>query len=101
MGRMSTFTESDVAALAEVACIRLSEEELKVFAEDLENITKIMADIRQIAESDLDPTYHPTSLTNVFRADVVTETLDREALLEAAPDPLDGQFVVPRMLEEN
>lgn len=98
---MSTFTKSDVAKLAEVACISLSDEELSVFAQDLENITKTMADIHVVAESDLTPTNHPMPLVNVTREDLVTETLDREELLEVAPDALDGQFVVPRMLEEN
>ena len=101
MGCMSTFTESDVAGLADVACISLSDEELSLFAQDLENIVKTMSDIHAVAESDLEPTNHPIPLVNVTREDVVTETLDREELLAVAPDALDGQFVVPRMLEEN
>lgn len=98
---MSTFTESDVANLAQVACISLTEEELRGFAEDLQNITRTMRDLREMDMEDVIPTYHPVPLVNVVREDRVTGTLNRDELLAAAPEEQDGQFMVPRILGED
>jgi aspartyl-tRNA(Asn)/glutamyl-tRNA(Gln) amidotransferase subunit C len=39
-------------------------------------------------------------MTNVFREDVVTETLTQEEALSGAPDAQDGRFAVPQILGE-
>lgn len=100
MGYMSTFSESDVAKLAEVACIQLDDEELKQFAKDLADITGTLTEVQDTAASSVAPTHRVTGLTNVLRPDLVTEVLDRAELLASAPDTLEGQFVVPQILEE-
>jgi aspartyl-tRNA(Asn)/glutamyl-tRNA(Gln) amidotransferase subunit C len=40
-------------------------------------------------------------LSNVFRADVVRATLDRDEVLACAPAAEDGRFRVPPMVEES
>ena len=38
-------------------------------------------------------------MTNAFRPDEVTPSLDREEILAQAPDSVDGYFRVPRILD--
>ena len=46
------------------------------------------------------PTTHAVPMTNVFRPDVVTPSLDRDVVLAEAPAAEDGRFRVPRILGE-
>jgi aspartyl-tRNA(Asn)/glutamyl-tRNA(Gln) amidotransferase subunit C len=84
-----------VLHVAKLARLRLSEEELETMAAELSGI---LGHVDRIAELDLDdvpPTSHVVDLENVWRADEPHESLDREAALATAPDPLDGAFRVP------
>jgi aspartyl-tRNA(Asn)/glutamyl-tRNA(Gln) amidotransferase subunit C len=46
------------------------------------------------------PTAHPYQLANVLRADEVRPSLDRQAVLDAAPLVEDARFRVPPVLGE-
>jgi aspartyl-tRNA(Asn)/glutamyl-tRNA(Gln) amidotransferase subunit C len=84
-----------VLHVAKLARLRLSEEELETMAAELSGI---LGHVDRIAKLDLDdapPTSHVVDLENVWRPDEPRESLDREAALAAAPDPLDGAFRVP------
>ena len=43
---------------------------------------------------------HPLPMTNAFRRDEVTPSLDRGEILEQAPDAVDEYFRVPRILDD-
>jgi aspartyl-tRNA(Asn)/glutamyl-tRNA(Gln) amidotransferase subunit C len=53
-----------------------------------------------VAAADIEPTSHAVPLENVLRPDVVTPSLDREAVLAAAPSVEDDRFRVPQILGE-
>ena len=59
-----------------------------------------VASVSEVASEDVPATSHPISMTNVFREDVVTETLTQEEALAGAPDAQDGRFAVPQILGE-
>ena len=56
--------------------------------------------VSEVASEDVPATSHPIAMTNVFREDVVTETLTQEEALAGAPDAQDGRFAVPQILGE-
>ena len=56
--------------------------------------------VQSLAAEDAVPTSHPLTMTNAFRDDVVTGSLDREDVLAGAPDAEEGFFKVPRILDE-
>ncbi len=93
-------TPADVARLGELARIRLSEAELAHLAPQLDVILASVATVAEVAGADVPPTSHALPLTNVFREDVVTPSLPREAVLAGAPAAEDGYFRVPRILGE-
>lgn len=91
---------SDVARLAQLARIDLTDVELARLAPQLDVILDAVADVSRVAGPDVVPMSHALPLTNVFRADEVRPSLSQEAVLAAAPAAEDGRFRVPRILDE-
>ncbi len=91
---------SDVAHLARLARLAVTDEELDLFAEQLDVILGAVTRVREVAADDIPPTSHAVPMTNVYRADVVVESLPRDAVLAAAPAVEDDRFRVPRILAE-
>jgi aspartyl-tRNA(Asn)/glutamyl-tRNA(Gln) amidotransferase subunit C len=96
----SVLRREDVAHLAQLARIELSEQELDQLAPQLELILKSVAQVSEVARPDVAPTSHPVPITNVFRDDQVVPGLTSEQALAAAPAVEDQRFRVPRILEE-
>jgi len=90
----------DVAKVARLARLRLSEDELDLYTEQLSKILVHAQDLNLINLDGVAPTAHPFGLTNVLRADDVTTSLDRDEVLAMAPDVEDGRFAVPRIVGE-
>jgi aspartyl-tRNA(Asn)/glutamyl-tRNA(Gln) amidotransferase subunit C len=93
-------TRDEVAHLARLARLAVTDEELDVFAGQLDVILGAVARVQEVAAEDVPPTSHAVPLTNVLRPDVLTPCLDRDAVLAAAPAAEDGRFRVPRILDE-
>jgi aspartyl-tRNA(Asn)/glutamyl-tRNA(Gln) amidotransferase subunit C len=93
-------TRDDVADLARLARIDLSEDELEVLVPQLDVILESVAHVSDVAADDIPPTSHALPLTNVFRPDVVRPSLPRAAVLAGAPASEQDRFRVPRILEE-
>ncbi len=91
-------TRADVAHLADLARIDLSDEELDHLAPQLAVILDSIASIREVAADDIPPTSHPLPLTNVFREDEVRPSLTAEEALSGAPQVEEQRFAVPRIL---
>ena len=98
---MSAINREQVAHLAELARIEMSDEELARVAGELDLIVESVASVSQAAGDDVPATSHPLPLRNVMREDVVGQTLSAEAALSGAPDAEDGQFKVPAILDED
>lgn len=97
---MADITRDDVAHVARLARIELTEEELDTFTGQLAKVLQHARDVEALDVSDVPPTAHPYPLTNVLRADEVQPSLDRDEVLAAAPAAEAGQFRVPPVLGE-
>lgn len=93
-------TRADVAHLARLARLALTEEELDRFGAQLDGILAAVSRISDLDTPDVPPTSHSLDLTNVQREDVVRGGLTQEQALAAAPAAEDGRFRVPRILGE-
>jgi aspartyl-tRNA(Asn)/glutamyl-tRNA(Gln) amidotransferase subunit C len=93
-------TRDDVAHVAGLARLSLSEEELDMFTGQLAAVLDHAADVEALELDGIAPTSHPYPLRNVLRADEVDLTVDRDEVLAAAPHAEDGQFRVPPVLGE-
>ncbi|QCX26976.1 Asp-tRNA(Asn)/Glu-tRNA(Gln) amidotransferase subunit GatC [Nocardioides jishulii] len=95
---MPEITRDEVAHLADLARIDLSDAELDHLAPQLNVILESVASLSEVASADVPPTSHPLPLTNVFREDVVRPGLSAEQALAAAPASAQQRFMVPRIL---
>jgi aspartyl-tRNA(Asn)/glutamyl-tRNA(Gln) amidotransferase subunit C len=93
-------TTEDVANLARLARIELTEAELEVLAPQLDVILESVARVSEVAAQDIPPTSHALPLTNVFREDELRSSLPREQVLAGAPAAEHMRFRVPRILGE-
>jgi aspartyl-tRNA(Asn)/glutamyl-tRNA(Gln) amidotransferase subunit C len=97
---MTGITRAEVAHLARLARLDLTEDELDHYASQLDVILQSVARVSEVATPDIPATSHPIPLVNVFREDIVRPCLDRAEVLAAAPAHEDDRFRVPRILDE-
>jgi aspartyl-tRNA(Asn)/glutamyl-tRNA(Gln) amidotransferase subunit C len=88
----------DVAHVARLARLALSEEELDRYTAQLATVLQHAADVAGLDLAELAPTAHPLPVRNVLRADERLVCLDRAEVLAAAPDCEDNRFRVPRIV---
>lgn len=93
-------TRADVAKVARLARLVLTDEELDRYTEQLGAVLDHAADVEALDVEGVPPTAHPYPMVNVLRPDVVEPSIDRDEVLSAAPSVEDGQFRVPPILGE-
>jgi aspartyl-tRNA(Asn)/glutamyl-tRNA(Gln) amidotransferase subunit C len=93
-------TRAEVAHLAKLARIELTDDELDQLAPQLEVILGSVARVSEVAADDIPPTSHAVPLTNVVRPDVVVPSLTPQEALGGAPAVEEQRFRVPRILDE-
>lgn len=93
-------SRDEVAHLARLARLAVTDEELSVFASQLDVILGSVARVGEVAAEDIPPTSHAVPLENVFRPDVLRPGLSQEQALSGAPAAEEGRFRVPRILGE-
>ena len=98
---MADLTRTDVAHLAALARIDLSDAELDRMVGELAVILDAVATVQQAPIADVEPMSHPMPIVNVTRPDVVRSSLSPEDALAGAPDAEQQRFSVPRILDED
>jgi len=93
-------TRQEVAHLARLSRLDLSDEQLDHLAPQLDVILGAVARVGEVASDDIPPMSHALPLTNVFRPDEVRPSLARADVLAAAPAAEESRFRVPRILDE-
>ena len=93
-------SEQDIKTVASLSRLRIREEEAQDVLFQLNKILNYVENLQAIDTNDIEPTTYALPMQNVFRADVVKPSLDRELALSTAPLQEDGYFKVPRVLEQ-
>jgi aspartyl-tRNA(Asn)/glutamyl-tRNA(Gln) amidotransferase subunit C len=91
----------DIAHVARLARLGLSDEELETYKAQLGVILDHAARVQSLEVEPGVEAAHPLALENAFREDEVRPSLDRDAVLSQAPEAHEGQFVVPPAMEES
>jgi aspartyl-tRNA(Asn)/glutamyl-tRNA(Gln) amidotransferase subunit C len=92
-------TIEEVEHIAALARLRLTDDEIARYREQLSAILDYMAKLRQLDTSAIEPTATVLPLRTVLRPDVVTPSLSSAELLANAPDAEANTFRVPPVLE--
>ena len=95
---MAQITRDDVAHVARLARLELTDDELSTFTEQLAKVLDHARDVEALDVADVPPTAHPYPLQNVLRPDEERPCLDRDAVLAGAPATEDDRFRVPPVL---
>ncbi|MCL1840484.1 MAG: Asp-tRNA(Asn)/Glu-tRNA(Gln) amidotransferase subunit GatC, partial [Propionibacteriaceae bacterium] len=77
-------TTADVARLAGLARLELTQDELAALAPQLDVILDAVKSVGHVADQDIPPTSHAVPLVNVMRADEVHESFPPQAMLAGA-----------------
>ncbi|PVZ14622.1 Asp-tRNA(Asn)/Glu-tRNA(Gln) amidotransferase subunit GatC [Actinomycetospora cinnamomea] len=96
---MSDITRDDVAHLARLARLAVTDEELDTFSRQIDAIVDTVSAVGDIPD-DVPPTAQVVPQTNVLRADATEPSLPRDVALAGAPAAEEGRFRVPRILGE-
>jgi len=92
-------TAGEVRYVADLARLELSTEEVELFTGDMNRILDYMDQLNELDTGGVEPTSHVLSLKNVFREDVVVDSLSVDEVLANAPRREKGHFVVPKIIE--
>lgn len=95
-----SISRADVAHLAKLARIAMTDAELDHLANQLGVILGAVARVQEVAAADIAPTSHAVPLTNVLRPDAPVPPLGADDALAAAPAAEGGRFRVPQILGE-
>jgi aspartyl-tRNA(Asn)/glutamyl-tRNA(Gln) amidotransferase subunit C len=97
---VSKISRDEVAHLARLARLALTDDELDSYAGQLDAILGHVSQIQSVDVTGVEATDNPLKDVNVSRPDVVEPCLTQEEALAAAPRAEDGRFAVPRILGE-
>ncbi|KAA8964000.1 Asp-tRNA(Asn)/Glu-tRNA(Gln) amidotransferase subunit GatC [Mycobacterium sp.] len=98
---MSTISRDEVAHLARLARLALTDDELDSFAGQLDAILTHVSQIQAVDVSGVEATDNPLTSVNVTRRDEPTPCLTQREALSGAPEAVDGRFAVPQILGES
>ncbi len=93
-------TESDIQTVASLSRLKIRPDESARVISQLNEILTYVDNLNKIDTTNIQPTTYALPMQNVFRADIVKPSLNRELALSNAPLQEDGYFKVPRVLEE-
>ena len=93
-------TRDEVAHLAKLSRLALSDDELDHLAPQLDQIISAVAQVQEVAADGIPPTTHATGMANVYREDVPVACLTPAEALSGAPAVEMQRFKVPRILVE-
>lgn len=97
---MSQISRDEVAHLARLARLALTDDELDSYAGQLDAILTHVGQIQAVDVAGVEPTDNPLKSVNVTRPDQIAPCLTQQEALAGAPEALDGRFLVPQILGE-
>ncbi|MCI5851068.1 MAG: Asp-tRNA(Asn)/Glu-tRNA(Gln) amidotransferase subunit GatC [Sutterellaceae bacterium] len=94
-----SLSKDDVLHVANLAHVDLSDEQVVKMQAELNDIFKMIEEIRAVDTEGVEPMLHPHDGAGFLREDAVTEKDIREAAFANAPETSDSMFLVPQYVE--
>jgi len=96
---MIKVSRDDVAHLAKLSSLQLSDKELNSLSLDISSILGYVEQLSELDTEGVEPTYQVTDLENVWRDDAVDDYgVGRDELLKLSPASKGNQIKVPKVL---
>ena len=94
-----SLTPDDVAKIAHLARLAMSQDDATTLGRDLSNILDLVAQMDSVDTANVEPMAHPLEMAQRLREDAVTEENHRESYQANAPAVENGLFLVPKVIE--
>lgn len=92
-------TQDDIEKIAELARIRIADNQIGEVTERITEILGMVDQLQAIDTSDVEPMANPLDALQRLRADVVTQSNQREAFQAIAPAVENGLYLVPKVID--
>jgi aspartyl-tRNA(Asn)/glutamyl-tRNA(Gln) amidotransferase subunit C len=96
---MTKTSDLDVAYVAKLARLNLSDAETQLFQKQLGDVLKYADKLRDVDVSHVEAAAHAVPIFNVFREDQPRDWLTAEQALSNAPRQANGLFIVTKVVE--
>jgi len=96
---LMSVSADEVRRIAELARLRLTEEEVSAMQSQMSRILDYMDKLNEIDTTGVPPMSHVLDLVNVLRADHLESRISREEGLKNAPDTDGTYFRVPKVID--
>lgn len=97
----SHITDAQVEHIAELARLNLSVDDVEKYKGQFNDILEYVGKLQEVDTANVQPTSQVTGLTNVYREDVVEESLPQSVVTALAPESQDGFVVVHAVFSDN
>jgi aspartyl-tRNA(Asn)/glutamyl-tRNA(Gln) amidotransferase subunit C len=92
-------SQIDVAYVAKLARLNLSDAETRLFQKQLGDVLKYAEKLREVDVSDVEAAAHAIPIFNVFREDEPRDWFTAEEALSNAPRKANNLFIVTKVVE--
>ena len=96
---MAKTSDLDVAYVARLARINLTDEETELFQKQLGDVLKYAEKLREVDVSHVEASAHALPIFNVFREDAARDWFTAQQALSNAPRQANGLFIVTKVVE--
>ena len=94
-------SEEEVRHISHLARLQPSDDEVRLFSEQLSAILTYMEQLNEVDTTNVPPTAHALPVQNVFRADEPAPSLTPDQALANAPHRDGNFFGVPKVLDQD
>ncbi len=91
-------TKKDVEHIARLANLKFDDQEIEKLTGEMNNILLYMEKLNEVDTSSVEPLSHPVEMNNVFREDIVHNSIPTEEALKNAPSKDEKYFYVPKVI---
>ena len=92
-------SEEEIIHIANLACLNLTPQEIKKYAEDMTDILEFAKVVNNVNTDDIKETIGINGEYNVFRKDEVKQSISKQELLKNAPSQDEGMFRIPKVIQ--
>ena len=96
--RCMQVSKEEILHIAKLAKLNLKEEEVETYMGHLEEILNFANAVNQAPIDGLEETIGANDAYNMFRKDEIVQCIDREELLQNAPESQEGMFKIPKVI---
>lgn len=90
----------EIKKIALLSRLEVKEDQMETVGKQLNDILSYMDLLSQVDVTDVKPTAHAVSMSNVMRDDVPQPSLANEKALQNAPEQANGYFKVPKVIQD-